>query len=517
VLVVASMVLAAAATMAAISTFTLRTSLIDELDSKLTHASDRARNAPDAYAPNNYSPGAVADGSATTRPTPGPIPTSGPQPTDPPTAMPTAIPTAGDTGTVKPPPGALLLGQASATINVFGPVGSTPRAGWIDDTGTFQTLDDAQLAALLAIPRDGVVYQTDLPGLGTYRAIAVTDASGTLMATAVPTAPIDATVGRYLAAELAIALLVMASAVVVGRLLVRRALRPLDRVAATASTVSDLQLDRGTVVLASRVPDADTDPATEVGRVALALNKMLDHVSAALAAREASESQVRAFVADASHELRTPLASIRGYTELVSRTHPDLPPEVQQSLARVESQAQRMSSLVDDLLLLARLDAGRDIELGEVDMAAMIVDASSDAHATWRDHIWRINLDDDPAACLVTGDEQRLRQVVTNLLTNASVHTPAGTTVTVGIAVVESKVQLTVHDDGPGVPDEVRGRLFERFARADTSRSRQAGSTGLGLAIVHAVVTAHRGTVVVDSEPGSTTFTVELPISPAAQ
>ena len=292
-----------------------------------------------------------------------------------------------------------------------------------------------------------------------------------------------------------------------GAVIVRRTLAPLSRVAATATKVSELTLDRGAVDLAQRVPESDTDPHTEVGQVGAALNRMLDHVGNALQARQASETQVRQFVADASHELRTPLAAIRGYAELSRRSRS--PDEVAHVLRRVESQAQRMTTLVEDLLLLARLDAGRPLAHDRVDVTMLVVDAVSDAHATAPGHDWQLDLPDDPV--VVTGDQARLHQVLANLLANARTHTPEGTTVTVAVSAEAGRAVLRVHDRGPGIPAALLPHIFERFARGDSSRSRAAGSTGLGLSIVHAVVTAHHGTVSVDSAPGSTTFTVRLP------
>ncbi|GHH44672.1 sensor histidine kinase [Lentzea cavernae] len=297
-----------------------------------------------------------------------------------------------------------------------------------------------------------------------------------------------------------------AAVALAGRVVVRRALVPLDRVAETATRVSELTLHEGEVALAERVPEEDTDPATEVGKVGLALNRMLGHVDQALKARHDSETRVRQFVADASHELRTPLAAIRGYAELTRRTGADLPPEVTHAMGRVESEAVRMTSLVEDLLLLARLDAGRPLESEDVDLSRLVLDVVGDARIAGPDHSWRLALPEDPVT--VPGDVQRLHQVLGNLLSNARAHTPPGTTVTTGLSVHNGRVDLTVTDDGPGVPEGLQ--VFERFARGDSSRSRAAGSTGLGLSIVAAVVGAHDGEVSVESRPGRTAFTVSL-------
>jgi two-component system OmpR family sensor kinase len=277
--------------------------------------------------------------------------------------------------------------------------------------------------------------------------------------------------------------------------------------------VTELPLDRGEVALSVRVPNGDTDPRTEVGQVGSALNRMLGHVSAALSARHASEMRVRQFVADASHELRTPLAAIRGYAELTRRGRERLPPDVAHALRRVESEGDRMTELVDDLLLLARLDSGRPLERDRVDLARLTVDAVSDAHAAGPDHRWLLDVPEDEVC--VSGDAARLHQVLANLLANARTHTPPGTKVTTALSVDGDHAVLSVVDDGPGIPRDAQAEAFERFVRGDGSRSRAAGSTGLGLAIVAAVVDAHHGTVELASRPGHTEFTVRLPRSDA--
>jgi two-component system OmpR family sensor kinase len=237
---------------------------------------------------------------------------------------------------------------------------------------------------------------------------------------------------------------------------------------------------------------------------------MLENISEALTARHRSETRVRQFVADASHELRTPLASIRGYAELTRRSREVAPPDIAHAMSRVESEAGRMTALVDDLLLLARLDAGRPLESAEVDLTRLAVDATSDAHAAGPRHRWQLDVPDEPV--VVLGDGPRLHQVLTNLLANARTHTPPGTTVRISLRQQTNCAVLTVCDDGPGIPGELMPDVFERFSRGEQSRSRTAGSTGLGLAIVAAVVAAHHGRIVVESRPGDTVFTVELPI-----
>jgi two-component system OmpR family sensor kinase len=294
-------------------------------------------------------------------------------------------------------------------------------------------------------------------------------------------------------------------------------LRPLRRVAATATRVTQLPLASGEVRLPERVPDAD--PRTEVGQVGAAFNRMLGHVESALARREASESRLRSFAADASHELRTPLAAIRGYAELARRHPGPLPDDIAHALGRVESESARMSELVDELLLLARLDAGRPLASEPVDMTRLVLDVTSDARVAAADHRWQLELPEEPV--LVRGDELRLHQVLANLLSNAARHTPAGTNVTVALQGKPPApgqgggftAVVSVTDNGPGIPAELQPDVFERFVRGDTSRSHAAGSSGLGLAIVHAVTAAHGGTASVTSRPGETRFTIELPVA----
>jgi two-component system OmpR family sensor kinase len=347
----------------------------------------------------------------------------------------------------------------------------------------------------------------DLGDRGAYRVVAFRAGSATVVV-GLPTADVDDTLWTVGLALGGISLIGVAVAGVAGVLLVRRALRPLDRMAATAQRVAQLPLHEGEVALPDRVPADDTDPRTEVGKVGDALNRMLDHVGGALAARHDSETRVRRFVADAGHELRTPLAIIRGYTELARRR--DVPPsDVAHALRRVDSESARMTALVEDLLLLARLDSGRPLLREPVDLSALVVTTVGDAQVAGPDHRWRLDLPAEPV--VVTGDDARLHQVLANLLANARTHTPPGTTVSTALADTGTAVTLTVTDDGPGIPPELLPTVFQRFARGDTSRSRAAGSTGLGLAIVSAVITAHGGRVSVASEPGGTAFTVTLP------
>jgi two-component system OmpR family sensor kinase len=378
-----------------------------------------------------------------------------------------------------------------------------------------QVLTDAQSEALLSVGIDEQAQTIDLGSqLGGYRAIAFSAESGDRVVLAISLSDVQATVTEFRGVLILISVLGVLAAALASAFIVSLALRPLRRVAATATQVASLPLDRGEVSLLVRVPEEDTDPRTEVGQVGAAFNGMLGHVDAALRARQASENKVRQFVADASHELRTPLASIRGYAELTRRGGHELPSDVSHSMARVESEAVRMTSLVEDLLLLARLDEGRELEKRPVDLTHLLMDCVSDAYAAGPEHDW--DLDAPEESISILGDEQRIHQVLANLLTNARVHTPEGTSVTVRLRAENSAegngtVVITVSDNGPGIAPAVQPVLFERFARADSSRSRIAGSTGLGLSIVRAVVEAHGGTVSVTSEPGATQFRLEFP------
>lgn len=293
-------------------------------------------------------------------------------------------------------------------------------------------------------------------------------------------------------------------------LTIRLSLRPLRAVAATATRVANQPLDRGAVSIKERVPLVEADPRTETGLVGAALNTLLDHVDSSLAARQKNEERMRRFVADASHELRTPLASIRGYSELSLRDT-SLPENTQMALERIQAQSLRMTRLVEDLLLLARLDEGRELVHSEVDLTRVAVEALTDARPTGADHSWALDVPDEPI--IVEGDVGRLSQVVVNLLANARTHTPAGTEITLRVTTDDDDALLTVHDNGPGIDPTLRDELFSRFARADNSRARQTGGTGLGLAIVKAIVEGHGGSIQAESEPGNTAFTVRLPLA----
>jgi two-component system, OmpR family, sensor kinase len=369
-------------------------------------------------------------------------------------------------------------------------------------------LDAADTSAIGAVPV-GRAVTVDLSSRGSYRMTAAHADDGDLIVTGLPLSTVSHTLEQVALAEIAVFLAALLITGVIGTAWVRVSLRPLRRVAATATRVTQLPLASGEVSLPERVPDAD--PRTEVGQLGAAFNRMLGHVESALARRQASEHRLRSFAADASHELRTPLAAIRGYAELARRSPEAVPPDIAHALRRVESESARMSELVDELLLLAQLDAGRPLASEPVDLTRLAIDVSSDARAAAPSHRWQLELPDEPIT--VQGDGQRLHQVLANLLSNAARHTPPGTAVTVAVRATGQAAAVTVTDSGPGIPPELQSDIFERFVRGDTSRSRAAGSSGLGLAIVQAVTAAHGGQAEVTSRPGETRFTVTLPLT----
>jgi two-component system, OmpR family, sensor kinase len=414
----------------------------------------------------------------------------------------------------RPGPGPRFLdapGQPAGMVAAVVSDGKAVDAGYLTSSGSRAALTDKAQAQLAAIAANRKPVTLDLDGLGRYRVVAAPSRSGgDLIVTGLSMSNVDATMIRMLVILGIVTVIALAAATIAGIVIIRRALAPLRRVAQTARKVADLTLDRGEVELPVRVPEPDANPATEVGQLGSALNRMLDHIAAALSARQASETRVRQFVADASHELRTPLAAIRGYTELTQRMGDDRE-AVAHAMGRVASETERMTRLVEDLLLLARLDSGRPLEREPVDLSRLALDAVSDAHVAGPDHQWELDLPEEPV--VVAGDAARLHQVMTNLLANARVHTGAGTVVTTRLITEPVHTVLQVIDNGPGIPTGLQSEVFERFARGDSSRSRKGGSTGLGLAIVSAVVKAHDGTITVDSSPGHTEFTVRLPLN----
>jgi two-component system OmpR family sensor kinase len=349
------------------------------------------------------------------------------------------------------------------------------------------------------------------------------DGSGGSVVVAASLDPIDATTRQLRLIDLGVSLVVLAVLAGAGAAIVRASLRPLVEIEQTARAIAGGDLTR-------RVPERD--PRTEVGRLGRALNTMLAQIEAAFGARAASEAaarrsedRMRRFVADASHELRTPLTTIRGFAELYRQGAARDPAELDRLMRRIEDQAARMGLLVEDLLLLARLDQQRPLDRAPVDLLALAADAVHDAHAVAPDRRIELVLSDDDgrrgSALVVLGDDQRLRQVLANLVDNALSHSPAGSPVEVRVGAAgldgHPAAAVEVVDHGPGLTAEQAERVFERFYRADPARSQAAGGTGLGLSIVAALVAVHGGTVQVDSVPGrGARFRVVLPLAPDA-
>ncbi|MEU8619096.1 HAMP domain-containing sensor histidine kinase [Streptomyces sp. NPDC048623] len=407
-------------------------------------------------------------------------------------------------------------GQADGTFGARLLDGRVEQAAVVRGTSDVTvplTADDAR--ALAALSPDARPRTVRLASLGTYRVAAWTGDDGDLLVTGLPLHPVEETVERLAAVETVVFALVLTAAGVTAAVWIRLSLRPLERLAATADEVTRLPLATDQVAMPAPLPSAV--PESEVGRLTGAFNRMLGHVGDALDRRHVVEERLRTFAADAGHELRTPVATVRARAELALRSHGDtLPGDVRHALERIDAESRRMSLLVDELLLLARLDAGRSLRRDPVDLTRVVLDTVADATARHPDHHWELDLPEEPVE--VTGDADRLHQVLTNLLANAGRHTPAGTRVTValtagGAASDDSEgITLTVTDDGPGIPADLLPGVFHRFTRGDTSRSRATGSTGLGLAIVDAVTRAHHGRATVTSRPGRTCFTLWLPM-----
>jgi two-component system, OmpR family, sensor kinase len=348
---------------------------------------------------------------------------------------------------------------------------------------------------------ESIVYSTSHAVEGdSYRVRATAIPGGGTVVVATSLSEMRLTLRRLVGVELFVSLIVLALVAGLALWLVRLGLQPLQGIGETAGAIAAGDLSR-------RVEPAEE--RTEVGRLGLALNAMLAQIEAAFEERRRSEERLRRFVGDASHELRTPLTSIRGYAELFRRGAESRPEDLAKSMARIEAEAARMGVLVDDLLLLARLDQGRPLEREPVDLAAVATAAVEAARTIEPGR--SIELDAETTVELV-GDEGRLRQVIDNLLDNARVHTPPGSPVRVRVAAVGDEAVLDVSDEGPGMAPEVAARVFERFYRGDPARSRDTGGAGLGLSIVAAIVESHGGTVrTLPHEGAGTTFEVRLP------
>lgn len=451
-------------TIAVIGLTSLRASLIDQLDGELSRLSSRVMLAG----------GASALGQ----------------------------PSQGDLSVIVEGPGV----TAGAIMIRVDPSGAT--GAYLDTDYSVQMLSAEQLRTILSDwPNDSHRELSPGEGFGGYRFV-IEQRGGSTAVIGLPLVSVEQTISALG--------FTMATVAILGCLLfgslaawyVRHELRPLERVAAAAEKVAGTSLDRGSIEL-QHAEEPRPGSAGELTRLVSGFNAMIDQVTQAFRARHESEENMRRFVADASHELRTPLASIRGYSELTKRMGLELAEDAVYALGRIESESVRMTGLVEDLLLLARLDEGQEITRDPVDLTALISHAVNDAAAASSEHVW--SWDAPEERLTVIGDGARLQQVMVNLLANARVHTPPGTRVSVSAENRPGWVAITVRDEGPGIPEDQLPVLFERFTRGDGSRTRATGSTGLGLAIVAAIAQAHGGSVRVTSVPGDTRFTVELP------
>ena len=407
-------------------------------------------------------------------------------------------------------PGIDVLGLEEGTIIVAVLPDGSVRGSTIGK-GAVQALTVDSVNALLAVPADGQKRTVQVPGMGRYR-VEASEVANIQVVVALPMAHLQKNLRGLTLLSVGLGVISVVVAAVATRAVSGRLTRPLRNLGRAASEVSQLSLDVGEVEAVTRVEPTNLPPTHEVSQLTSAFNHMLTNVEGALTARQASETKLRRFVADASHELRNPLASIRGYAELAERaiSRGGDQDDVTFSLERISSESARMSKLVSDLFLLARLDADAPTQLVPVDVVEVVLNAVSDTRVAGKDHTWRLELPDAPV--VVSADPDQLHQVVVNLLSNARSHTPPGTTVTTGVVAAGGWAQITVTDNGPGIAPEVLPHVFERFARADEARTHNnERSTGLGLAIVQAVVQRFGGAVTAESWPGRTTFTVRLP------
>ena len=409
----------------------------------------------------------------------------------------------GDLGTRIAPPGTVVQVRSLDGATVVATVARPALPGYAAPA--------PKLPATIRPPKDtagpeAVSYFTVSSATdgGRYRVRAsIEDGATGMLVVATSLEDVDSTLHRLLLIEALVTILVIGGIAALGLWVVRLGLRPLGEIEDTAAAIAAGDLSR-------RVERAEE--RTEVGRLGLSLNAMLTQIETSFRAQEASERRLRRFVADASHELRTPLAAVRAYAELFERGASARPADLERSMSGISRESERMSVLVDDLLLLARLDDGRPLERVPVELDDVVGEAVETSQAV--DPGRPIELRAERA--VVVGDRVRLRQIVDNLLANVRAHTPAGTPVSVSLTRVNGSAEIAVSDSGPGLDDEHLEHVFERFYRADASRARASGGVGLGLAIVAAVAEAHGGSVSASSEPGhGATFRIALPLADA--
>lgn len=404
-----------------------------------------------------------------------------------------------------------IPGQQAGTLAALRTRAGDVQAGLIGAGGELVDLSRALAERLAHVPADGTAHRMDLAELGSYVVIATQPSAmpDVDVVVALPAREVDSAtmhLSLTVAATVSLALLI---GVGLGTVLIRHALRPLTQVAALAERVSRLPLGQAGTLLAENAESGDE--RTEVGRLSAAVHRMFGRISSALSERELSERRTRRFVADASHELRTPLASIRGYAEFGRIYDIGLTSQARTALARIEDEAIRMAALVDKLLLLARLDAGQELDFQQLDACSIVLEAAGSESQRAPDHDWQIQIPDGSA--LVEGDATRLKQAVTELLSNAHVHTPAGTAVRVVVSQDRSLVHLVVSDDGPGIDASLAGSVFGRFVRADQARNRSSGATGLGLSLATSIAEAHGGTLDLVNGAHPTSVRLSIPRS----
>ncbi|MCT9081757.1 sensor histidine kinase [Streptomyces fulvoviolaceus] len=375
------------------------------------------------------------------------------------------------------------------------------------DTGSFTAL-----AGRMANSDTEITRTAQIDDKGTYLLRACEVEPGVVLVSAAPTEDIDDTMQQLITVQVVAFGVALLALVGFGRKMLRRGLKPLSDMAHTAHGIASHNLTESAARLPLRADKRGGGP--EVEELRTAFNTMLEHIDDSLAVRAEAEQRLRRFVADASHELRTPLMSVRGYADLFQYAAANAPEERDKHLARLRAEAARMGFLLDDLLLLARLDAAEvetPLRPAEADLVELVEHAADAFRASHPDHPLKVT--EGPQALRLRLDPQRIRQVLDNLLTNAAVHTPPGTEVAVTVGVRDGHAQVRVADAGPGIPPADRERVFDRFYRVDKARSRDRGGSGLGLAVASSLVRAHGGTIELSGEPGATVFTVSLPLS----
>lgn len=400
-------------------------------------------------------------------------------------------------------PGINVPGMAEGTV-IAALMSSGEKRGTTVGDGAYERLTTLAWNELQNVPTDGEKHTVTIEGMGEFRA--ESRMGDNRIVVALPLADQNLILFNLTLLTVGMGVLAVVVAALATAALAGRTTRPLRALSSTAQEVSRLRLDQGVVQVPAHVEVGELPAEHEVAQLATAFNHMLGNVQGALAARQASETKLRRFVADASHELRNPLAAIKGYSELAERTNSV---DSAFALSRISSESTRMTKLVSDLLQLARLDAEPVVELRPVDVVEVVLNSVADARAAGPEHTWRMELPEEGFDVMATPDQ--LHQVVVNLLANARTHTPPGTTVTTSVGIRQGRACIVVCDDGPGIDPEELPRVFERFTRGDAARAHSdTPSTGLGLAIVHAEVRSFGGHTQLESRPGATCFTVWL-------